>query len=143
MKSGGQLIVDALEANGVNRVFCVPGESYLAVLDALDGLLDEWTPVIEGAELGEHPYDPITPESRRRAAAAGDDRDHGDHGDDAGAGDHGAAHLPLPVHPPLELGALGLPHEAAAVGGGEADGLISLCAGHREKIPPLSPAGRP
>ncbi|OJU50875.1 MAG: thiamine pyrophosphate-binding protein, partial [Mesorhizobium sp. 61-13] len=35
MKTGGQLIVDALEANGVNRVFCVPGESYLAVLDAL------------------------------------------------------------------------------------------------------------
>jgi len=35
MKSGGQLIVDALEANGVERIFCVPGESYLAVLDAL------------------------------------------------------------------------------------------------------------
>ncbi|MGB6119326.1 MAG: thiamine pyrophosphate-binding protein [Mesorhizobium sp.] len=35
MKTGGQLIVDALEANGVDRVFCVPGESYLAVLDAL------------------------------------------------------------------------------------------------------------
>ncbi|MEP9388732.1 thiamine pyrophosphate-binding protein [Mesorhizobium sp. KR9-304] len=35
MKTGGQLIVDALEANGVERIFCVPGESYLAVLDAL------------------------------------------------------------------------------------------------------------
>jgi acetolactate synthase-1/2/3 large subunit len=35
MKTGGQLIVDALEANGVDRVYCVPGESYLAVLDAL------------------------------------------------------------------------------------------------------------
>lgn len=35
MKTGGQLIVDALEANGVERLFCVPGESYLAVLDAL------------------------------------------------------------------------------------------------------------
>ena len=35
MKTGGQLIVDALEANGVDRIFCVPGESYLAVLDAL------------------------------------------------------------------------------------------------------------
>ncbi|MBZ9807496.1 MULTISPECIES: thiamine pyrophosphate-binding protein [unclassified Mesorhizobium] len=35
MKTGGQLIVDALEANGTDRVFCVPGESYLAVLDAL------------------------------------------------------------------------------------------------------------
>lgn len=35
MKTGGQLIVDALEANGASHVFCVPGESYLAVLDAL------------------------------------------------------------------------------------------------------------
>ena len=35
MKTGGQLIVDALEANGVERLYCVPGESYLAVLDAL------------------------------------------------------------------------------------------------------------
>ncbi len=35
MKTGGQLIVEALEANKVERVFCVPGESYLAVLDAL------------------------------------------------------------------------------------------------------------
>ncbi|WP_247873632.1 thiamine pyrophosphate-binding protein, partial [Azospirillum brasilense] len=34
-KTGGQLIVEALEAQGVERVFCVPGESYLAVLDAL------------------------------------------------------------------------------------------------------------
>ncbi len=34
-KTGGQLLVDALEANGAERVFCVPGESYLAVLDAL------------------------------------------------------------------------------------------------------------
>lgn len=35
MRTGGQLIVDALEANGVERVYSVPGESYLAVLDAL------------------------------------------------------------------------------------------------------------
>ena len=34
-RTGGQLIVEALEANKVERVFCVPGESYLAVLDAL------------------------------------------------------------------------------------------------------------
>jgi acetolactate synthase-1/2/3 large subunit len=37
MRTGGQLIVDCLEAQGVDRVFCVPGESYLAVLDALHG----------------------------------------------------------------------------------------------------------
>lgn len=35
MPTGGQLIVDCLAAQGVERVFCVPGESYLAVLDAL------------------------------------------------------------------------------------------------------------
>ncbi|MDO9414596.1 thiamine pyrophosphate-binding protein [Pararhizobium sp.] len=35
MKTGGQLIVEALKANGVRRISCVPGESYLAVLDAL------------------------------------------------------------------------------------------------------------
>jgi len=35
MKTGGELIVECLEAQGVDRVFCVPGESYLAVLDAL------------------------------------------------------------------------------------------------------------
>ncbi|MDW6026223.1 thiamine pyrophosphate-binding protein [Mesorhizobium sp. BAC0120] len=35
MRTGGQLIVEALEANRVERIYCVPGESYLAVLDAL------------------------------------------------------------------------------------------------------------
>ncbi len=34
-RSGGQILVDALLLNGVQRAFCVPGESYLAVLDAL------------------------------------------------------------------------------------------------------------
>ncbi len=33
--TGGQLLVDQLVANGVAHAFCVPGESYLAVLDAL------------------------------------------------------------------------------------------------------------
>jgi acetolactate synthase-1/2/3 large subunit len=35
LRTGGQLIVDCLSAQGVKDVFCVPGESYLAVLDAL------------------------------------------------------------------------------------------------------------
>jgi acetolactate synthase-1/2/3 large subunit len=35
MKTGGQLVVEALVAHGVKRISCVPGESYLAVLDAL------------------------------------------------------------------------------------------------------------
>lgn len=33
-RSGGRILVDQLIINGVRRVFCVPGESYLAVLDA-------------------------------------------------------------------------------------------------------------
>lgn len=37
MRTGGELVVASLEASGVERVFCVPGESYLAVLDALVG----------------------------------------------------------------------------------------------------------
>ena len=35
MKDGGKLVVETLEHFGVSRVFCVPGESYLAVLNAL------------------------------------------------------------------------------------------------------------
>ena len=35
MRTGGEILIDCLEAQGVNRVLCVPGESYLAVLDAL------------------------------------------------------------------------------------------------------------
>jgi acetolactate synthase I/II/III large subunit len=35
IRTGGQLIVDQLLVHGVTDVFCVPGESYLAVLDAL------------------------------------------------------------------------------------------------------------
>jgi len=34
-RTGGQMLVDQLKVQGVEHVFCVPGESYLAVLDAL------------------------------------------------------------------------------------------------------------
>src|SRR3954464_9599562 len=34
-RTGGQILVDQLLAHGVDSLFCVPGESYLAVLDAL------------------------------------------------------------------------------------------------------------
>lgn len=34
-RTGGQLIVESLRLHGVDRVYCVPGESYLEVLDAL------------------------------------------------------------------------------------------------------------
>ena len=34
-RSGGQVLVDALRIHGTDTVYCVPGESFLAVLDAL------------------------------------------------------------------------------------------------------------
>ncbi|TAM67039.1 MAG: magnesium chelatase [Microbacteriaceae bacterium] len=49
------------------------GQGKTRLLRTLAGLLDEWTPVIDGSELGEHPYEPITAVSRRRAAELGDD----------------------------------------------------------------------
>jgi magnesium chelatase subunit I len=49
------------------------GQGKTRLLRTLVGLLDEWTPVIAGSELGEHPYEPITPESRRRAEELGDE----------------------------------------------------------------------
>src|ERR671911_2607036 len=49
------------------------GQGKTRLLRTLVGLLDEWTPVISGSEIGEHPLAPITPASRRRAAELGDD----------------------------------------------------------------------
>lgn len=49
------------------------GQGKTRLLRTLVGLLDEWTPVIDGSELGEHPYEPITHLSQRRAAELGDD----------------------------------------------------------------------
>ncbi len=49
------------------------GQGKTRLIRTLAGLLDEWTPVIAGAELHEHPYHPITPASRRRAAELGED----------------------------------------------------------------------
>ena len=49
------------------------GQGKTRLLRTMVGLLDEWTPVIAGSELAEHPYDPITHVSRRRAAELGED----------------------------------------------------------------------
>jgi len=49
------------------------GQGKTRVLRTLVGLLDEWTPVIAGSDLGEHPFEPVTVGSRRRAAELGDD----------------------------------------------------------------------
>jgi acetolactate synthase-1/2/3 large subunit len=35
MRSGGQILVDALKIHGTDTAYCVPGESFLAVLDGL------------------------------------------------------------------------------------------------------------
>jgi acetolactate synthase I/II/III large subunit len=40
MRTGGRILVDNLLAQGVDLAFCVPGESYLAVLDALYDVRD-------------------------------------------------------------------------------------------------------
>jgi magnesium chelatase subunit I len=49
------------------------GQGKTRLLRSLVALLDEWTPVIAGSEIGEHPGEPIVPASRRRVAEMGDD----------------------------------------------------------------------
>jgi len=49
------------------------GQGKTRVIRTLVGLLDEWTPVIAGSEINEHPYAPITPASARRLAEQGDE----------------------------------------------------------------------
>src|SRR4051812_42942548 len=49
------------------------GQGKTRLLRTLVGMLDEWSPVIEGSEIGEPPYEPITAVSRRRTAELGDD----------------------------------------------------------------------
>src|SRR5882762_5666055 len=35
VRSGGRILIDAFRIHGVDRIFCIPGESYIAALDAL------------------------------------------------------------------------------------------------------------
>jgi magnesium chelatase subunit I len=49
------------------------GQGKTRLIRVLVGLLDEWTPVIAGSELNEHPLHPLTPSSRRLADEAGDE----------------------------------------------------------------------
>src|ERR1700753_2080003 len=48
------------------------GQGKTRLIRTLVGLLDEWTPIIEGSELNEHPMLPITPASIRLVAEKGD-----------------------------------------------------------------------
>ncbi|HEV7618864.1 MAG TPA: thiamine pyrophosphate-binding protein [Burkholderiaceae bacterium] len=52
MTTGAQLLVEALQTHGVERAFCVPGESYLAVLDALYDVRDQLELVVCRQEGG-------------------------------------------------------------------------------------------
>jgi len=49
------------------------GQGKTRLLRSLVGLLDEWTPVISGSELGEHPFEPITVASKQAVATYGED----------------------------------------------------------------------
>nr|WP_205863870.1 AAA family ATPase [Planosporangium mesophilum] len=49
------------------------GQGKTRVMRSLIALLDEWTPVIAGSELNEHPFHPITPGSLRQTVEYGDD----------------------------------------------------------------------
>lgn len=40
-RSGGEVLVDALRIHGTDTAYCVPGESFLAVIDALYGAKDD------------------------------------------------------------------------------------------------------
>ncbi|MDB5529603.1 MAG: Acetolactate synthase large subunit [Devosia sp.] len=51
-RTGGQLLVECLHKQGVDQVFCVPGESYLAVLDAFHDRQDEFNLVVCRQEGG-------------------------------------------------------------------------------------------
>ena len=49
MRHGGKILVDQLKIQGVERIFCVPGESYLA---ALDGLYESGIKTVVGRQEG-------------------------------------------------------------------------------------------
>ena len=51
-RTGARLLVDVLRAQGVPRVFCVPGESYLSVLDALYEAKDSIETIVCRHEAG-------------------------------------------------------------------------------------------
>jgi len=48
------------------------GQGKTRLIRTLVELLDEWTPIVAGSELNEHPMHPITPASRHLAEEAGD-----------------------------------------------------------------------
>jgi acetolactate synthase-1/2/3 large subunit len=51
-RSGGEILVDTLRIHGVDTVFCVPGESFLAAIDALGGAREAIQTVVTRHEAG-------------------------------------------------------------------------------------------
>ena len=49
------------------------GQGKTRLIRTLGGLLDEWTPTIEGCEINDHPYRPACARCRRLAAELGDE----------------------------------------------------------------------
>src|SRR5580698_3559304 len=49
------------------------GQGKTRLIRTLGGLLDEWTPVITGCEINDHPYAPVCARCRRLAAEQGDE----------------------------------------------------------------------
>jgi magnesium chelatase subunit I len=49
------------------------GQGKTRLIRTLGSLLDEWTPVVEGCEINDHPYQPACARCRRLAAELGDD----------------------------------------------------------------------
>ena len=37
-RTGGQLLIESLQQQGTDHIFCVPGESFLSALDGLHGM---------------------------------------------------------------------------------------------------------
>jgi magnesium chelatase subunit I len=48
------------------------GQAKSRILRSLVSLLDEWTPVLEGVEIPENPFDPISAQGKQLVAAKGD-----------------------------------------------------------------------
>ena len=40
-RTGGQVLIDQLKVHGVDTIFCLPGESYLAAMDAMHDAQNE------------------------------------------------------------------------------------------------------
>src|SRR5258708_5215515 len=49
------------------------GQGKTRLIRTLTGLLDDWSPVVAGCEINDHPYEPVCVRCRRLAAELGDD----------------------------------------------------------------------